>query len=138
MVVRRFLPRGADSVVLHPTLWRFATVGFITTAIDFVLFSLLAVGIGMPVIAANTISYSTGVLTSFILNRTWTFGLRVSDRGAARHAFKFGASNLLGLLLSNLIVTLFLLVMPKLFAKGLSVPLVFIWNYASARFWVFR
>ncbi len=138
MDMRGAVQRVTDSILLHPTLWRFATVGLLTTAIDIVLFSLLAVGAGIPAVAANTVSYSTGILTSFLLNRFWTFGLSARERSAFHHAFRFGASNLVGLLLSNLIVALFLLVMPKVFAKGLSVPLVFIWNYGAARFWVFR
>ncbi|MCA1441631.1 GtrA family protein [Ensifer sp. IC4062] len=112
---------------------RFAVVGAVTTALDFVLFTAL-VTIGALPALANLFSYSCGILVSYLLNRSWTFGAR----GSPVLALKFVASTLAGLLISTCLVALFVMIMPAVIAKILSVPLVFIWNYLMARLWVFR
>ncbi|MCA1406405.1 GtrA family protein [Ensifer sp. IC3342] len=115
------------------TVTRFAVVGAVTTALDFVLFTaLVAVG-AMPALA-NLFSYSCGILVSYLLHRSWTFGAR----GSPVLALKFVVSTLAGLMISTCLVALFVMIMPALIAKILSVPLVFIWNYLMARLWVFR
>nr|WP_255647725.1 GtrA family protein [Ensifer sp. IC4062] len=115
------------------TVTRFAVVGAVTTALDFVLFTAL-VTIGALPALANLFSYSCGILVSYLLNRSWTFGAR----GSPVLALKFVASTLAGLLISTCLVALFVMIMPAVIAKILSVPLVFIWNYLMARLWVFR
>ena len=136
--VVRALLRGAKAVLLDAALVRFAAVGLITTTLDFVLFSLLAVGASVGPVKANVASYSCGVVTSFILNRSWTFGADFSSARVERHALKFLASNMVGLLLSSTLVAVMALLMPNIAAKAISVALVFVWNYAAARLWVFR
>ncbi len=135
----RRLPDGRRVIgLIDATLVRFAAVGLITTALDLVIFSGLALYTGLPAVAANVVSYSCGIATSFVLNRTWTFGIGRGRGGIERHSIRFVASNLAGLALSSLLVALFVLVLPAIAAKAVSVPLVFLWNYAVARFWVFR
>lgn len=58
---------------------RFAVVGVVNTAIDFVLFGLLAV-LGWPLLLANFVSTSAGMTFSFFVNRSWTFGSTRSIR----------------------------------------------------------
>ena len=135
---RRLLCRGRAGVLVDITLVRFATIGLMTTVLDLVVFSLLAVGVGLFPVAANVISYSFGIATSFVLNRSWTFSVPRGARGVERQALRFLASNLAALLFSSLLVALFILVLPEMTAKLVSVPIVFLWNYAVARLWVFR
>jgi putative flippase GtrA len=136
--VRQLYSKARATGLVDATLLRFAAIGLVTTALDLVLFSLLAVGAGVPAVAANIVSYSCGIVTSFVLNRSWTFGVARDTPGAGRHAVRFAASNIAGLLLSSTLVGLLVLVLPDVAAKVISVPLVFVWNYALARFWVFR
>ena len=136
--LRRLYSKGRDIGLVDATLVRFAVIGLVTTTLDLVLFSLLAVGAGVPAVAANVVSYSCGIVTSFVLNRSWTFGVAMDAPGVSRHAIRFLASNIAGLLLSSVLVGLLVLVLPDVAAKVVSVPLVFVWNYAVARFWVFR
>lgn len=58
---------------------RFAVVGVVNTAIDFVLFGLLAM-LGWPLLLANFVSTSAGMMFSFFVNRSWTFGSTRSIR----------------------------------------------------------
>ena len=136
--IHRLLVRSR-ALLLDTTLRRFAIVGLTTTALDLGLFGALAVVAGIMPVVANIVSYSSGIVASFILNRGWTFGERRSE-AAHRHAIKFVVTNLAGLAISTAIVALLVLALdvPRFAAKGASLPVVFAWNYALARFWVFR
>jgi putative flippase GtrA len=129
-------PSDLLSRLMMLPLMRFATVGLLTTALDFGLFSALARGLGVPPVPSNLVSYSCGIVTSFVLNRHWTFSTR-GRGGIERHALRFLLSNLAGLALSTLLVGLLAHMLPPLVAKLISVPIVFVWNYLASRFWVF-
>lgn len=58
---------------------RFAAVGVLNTLIDFAVFSVLALVLGLHVALANTVSYSAGIANSYVWNRHWTFSDRRSD-----------------------------------------------------------
>jgi putative flippase GtrA len=115
------------------TLLRFATVGAITTALDVSLFAGLTAA-AVPAPLANLSSYSCGILLSYNLNRSWTF--RVG--GSHLQALKFVLSTLTGLLISTLLVAVLSMTIPAIYAKLISVPVVFAWNYLAARLWVFN
>ncbi|BCP53933.1 putative membrane protein YngA [Kaistia sp. 32K] len=115
------------------TLLRFAAVGVVTTLLDIAVFTGLTAA-GAPPAPANLVSYSCGIVVSYTLNRSWTFEVGHSPM----QALKFGASTLTGLLISTVLVAALATLMPAPFAKVLSVPVVFCWNYFTARLWVFR
>ena len=115
------------------TVFRFAVVGAITTTLDLVLFAGLTAAAVTPALA-NVFSYSCGILLSYILNRAWTFGVEASRV----QAFKFVISTLTGLLISTLLVAVLMTIIPAMYAKLVSIPIVFGWNYLMARAWVFN
>lgn len=51
---------------------RFGLIGGLNTAIDFGVFTILTIN-GVPTIVANTVSTSLGMISSFFLNRRFTF-----------------------------------------------------------------
>ncbi|PDT46719.1 GtrA family protein [Sinorhizobium fredii] len=114
-------------------LLRFCTVGAITTTLDFVLFTGLFAAGAAPG-PANVLSYSCGILVSYVLNRSWTFRARHSQV----QALKFVLGTITGLVISTCLVALLATLVPPPFAKILSVPVVFAWNYLVALLWVFR
>ncbi|ASJ62920.1 GtrA family protein [Sinorhizobium meliloti] len=114
-------------------LMRFATVGAITTALDFVLFIGL-ITVGAASVPANVLSYSCGILVSYGLNRSWTFRARHSHI----QALKFILGTLTSLAISTCLVALMANLSAPPLAKIASVPVVFAWNYLVARLWVFR
>ena len=73
---------------------------------------------------------------SFLLNRFWTFGQRAT--GVSGSFGRFVATHTGGLLLSTLVVAGLATMIPDQAAKVVSVPIVFVWNYALASRWVFR
>ena len=116
---------------------RFGVVGVANTLLDLVLFSALVQGAGMAVAPANILSYGTGILNSFVLNRAWTFNDRSKGSALWRSLLLFVGVNLFGLAFSTLLVSLFSTVMHEILAKVLSVPLVFAWNFLTSRYLVF-
>jgi putative flippase GtrA len=133
----RNLWEHARSPRYHGVL-RFSTVGGITTLGDFLIFTLLTVGLDVATIPANLMSYSCGIVASFLLNRNWTFNDTKSGGSAAAQGLRFAITNITGLGISTVLVALLALVLPRPVAKILSIPVVFVWNYLTARHWVFR
>ena len=52
---------------------RFAIVGAIGAVLDLGLLYLLHVGAGLPIVLANTCSFTAAVLSNFTWNRYWTY-----------------------------------------------------------------
>jgi putative flippase GtrA len=119
-------------------LYKFAVVGVLNTAIDFALFSVLYFLFGVPIVAANTVGYCTGVVNSFVWNKYWTFADQ-RHHGRVAHQFPlFFALYLVGLGLSNLTIWALALLMPALLAKVFAVGVSFLWNFWSTRRFVYN
>jgi putative flippase GtrA len=116
---------------------RFGAVGVANTLLDLALFSVLTLVAGSPAIAANVVSYSAGMILSFVLNRAWTFRDR-ERRRAWSQLMLFFTGNLLGLALSTTVVALFVKAWGPLLAKAASLGVTFAWNYAFSNLIVFR
>lgn len=81
----------------------YGIIGGIAASIDFILFNILTIYVGLHYINANCLSVLFGILTSFSLNRNFNF--KVTDKIAARFGLFF-TCGILGLLLSNAILWL--------------------------------
>ena len=116
---------------------RFCTVGLGNTAVDFNVFFLLNLG-GVPYLLAQAISYSAGVINSFIFNRKWTF--RVERKANLLEATSFFIVNGLSLLTSfGMLAVLhdvnhLNLWLGKCLATGAAIVV----NYIGSRLWVFN
>lgn len=115
---------------------RFCIVGVGNTAADLGLFWLLSWA-GAPFLVAQVLSYSAGVLNSYLLNRHWTF--RISSRANPREAAKFLVVNLLSLGASTAVLyglhDLFHVGLG--FAKVLAMAAAPIVNFIGNLLWVF-
>lgn len=116
-------------------LIRFCLVGAMNTGIDFSVFTLLTFW-NIPLIAAQTLSYSAGVLNSFLMNRTWTFK---QTNDATGQLIRFLILNLLTLAITYGLLVGFHdqwkwpLLLSKFIATGLSLGI----NFVGSRLWVF-
>lgn len=118
--------------------FRFAAVGVLNTGIDVALFTLLVHGAGWAPVPSNVVSYGTGIMNSFVLNKFWTFrDVTPLARSVAPFA-RFLAINLSSLALSTAVVALLVPVMPPLGAKAVSLGAVFLWNFGLTRRFVFQ
>lgn len=58
-------------------LLKFIVVGIVNFLVDYGVLSLLSEVFGWPLVLSNIISYSCGVINSFLLNRFWTFKMKL-------------------------------------------------------------
>jgi putative flippase GtrA len=86
---------------------------------------------------ANVISYSIGIGVSFIMNRRFTFRAQSYNLALEYQFVRFLTVNLLSLVISTLLVSLFTQAMTPRLAKILSVPFVVMWGFFAARAFVF-
>ena len=114
----------------------FAVIGVVNTALDFgLLFALKS--LGLPAVAANTISTSIAFIFSFIMNRKYTF--KSSGQNVKCELLLFITVTLFGLwVLQNIVIWLLTptltgfglaennaVLVAKLFATAVSLA----WNY---------
>ncbi|MDD3364531.1 MAG: GtrA family protein [Syntrophomonas sp.] len=115
---------------------RFSTVGLGNTAVDFTAFFLLNLA-GVPYLLAQVLSYSAGVVNSFIFNRTWTF--QVTRKTNVTEITKFIILNGISLLASSSLLFILHNVnhldlwIAKIAATGVGVAV----NFIGSRLWVF-
>ncbi len=124
---------------------KFLVVGAINFLVDFGIFKLLTVVFGMLTVPANVISYTAGVLNSFLLNRYWTF--KIQHKFASVHFVKFVFVNLVSLGVNILAVWVLidlyqfndgLFGVQNLYAKLIATVFSFTVNFAGNKLLVFR
>ncbi|HVJ53264.1 MAG TPA: GtrA family protein [Aliidongia sp.] len=126
------------SVAALPRFARFALVGGLNTAVDFLVFSTLLFLLDCNILVANAISYLAGTVCSYVLNRSWTFSDRAASPRQHYQALLFLLANLATLTLSTLIVAASARIMPALAAKAVATLACVFVNYAAAKHIVFR
>ena len=119
---------------------RFAAVGIINTGIDLSIYFLLTryvIFFGDFVFLAKAFSYSIGVVTSYLLNRNWTF----KSNTATVHSFlPFIGVNLVSVALNAVLMILFLdfFRIEELFTLVLVTGITFVWNFLASKNLVFK
>ncbi|MEH7418410.1 GtrA family protein [Neobacillus drentensis] len=118
------------------SLIKFALVGVVNTLIDVIIYAVLT-KFHLNYLAAQCISYSAGVLNSYLMNRKWTFEQK--EKGSKREFFTFIGVNLITLLITTFLLTVFYkrlgisLHISKLLVTGISVGI----NYLGTKTFVF-
>ena len=118
---------------------KFGAVGVLNTGIDLGLYFVLTrwLGLGALPILAKSISYSAGILNSFLWNKFWTFQSRA---GTWATLIPFILTNLVGLGINTgmLQVCLKTLHLPELVALSLATVSTLIWNFLISKFLIFK
>src|SRR5665648_459022 len=114
---------------------RFCMVGTVNTGVDFVIFAALSY-MGVMLLVAQCVSYSCGVLNSFILNRNWTFPEHGQSSGKL---IRFLVLNLCTLTITYGLLVYFhnVLAWPLLICKLLATVASLGINYVGSRLWIF-
>ena len=118
------------------TVTKFAAVGVLNTFIDAGLFAALVSTNSAPPVVANVISYSVGMLNSYLVNRIWTFR-KTANPQIRPELFRFMAFNLVMLALSSAIVWQLTPRLGVILAKTIAVFLTFVFGYTVNRYFVF-
>ena len=143
---------GASTQINYPSypslrrIVRFMMVGLAATLIDISIFTALHVLLGVSALAANTISYSAGIVSSYILHRRWTYADRPCKTVRVQF-LQFAAIGLTAMLMNNLLVMLFTPYFSALFvdqsysallAKLCATGVGLCWNFPAQNFWTFN
>jgi len=121
------------------SVFRFATVGCMNTAVDFAVFTLLKSVFNFNYLICQTAAYIAAIINSFILNKMWTFENQDSPVGThIQFAMFFTISSIsLGISLLGLKILVGHWDMNVYIAKVLVTILTQAVNYLGYRFWVF-
>ena len=133
-----------------PLIWqfgKFATVGFLNTAIDFGILNLLIfltnVTQGIQIVPLNAISFSVAVINSYFWNKKWVF-----DASKKGNFVTFVLVTIIGLLINSGIVYVITTFIPPVIvssptlwaniAKALATAISLFWNFAGYKLIVFK
>ena len=118
----------------------YALVGVVNTANDYCVFLTAHAVLGLPLVAANTLSWMVAVSGSYMLNSTITFAAESGRKLRWLAYFTFVASGMIGWFANTaaLLVAVEVLLLPVWLAKLLAVMASFIVNFSMSHFVVFR
>jgi putative flippase GtrA len=128
----------------QPVAWieqgvKFLIVGLMNTGVDLGLYFLLTryvPALAEMNVAAKGISYASGVINSYVWNRSWTF--RSEDRSWKTFT-PFVLTNLIGLTINAAIMWFALQVsLPEILALLSATSVVLLWNFIMSKVIVFR
>lgn len=114
-------------------------VGIVNTAVDFFVFTLLTEVLHVVYLPAKVISYSCGLVNSYILNTTWTF--RRERKRSRREMLLFVLVNLVALavsLLAMYVCRTVLMIESNLLCNLIATPLSLVVNFTGNKLFVFK
>jgi len=123
----------------YKNIIRFGCVGCLNTMFDFGIFSLLNSLFGINYIISQIISYSSGTINSYILNKYWTFNDTKTNKKTTKEIVQFIVVNTasLGVSLIGLSILMKDSAMNPFIAKIIAMVLAQVVNFLGYRFWVF-
>ena len=124
---------------------KFGIVGTIGAVVDFTVLNLAYRVFGLPLVAANTLSFTLAVLSNFTWNWLWTFP-ESRTRPIRSQLPQFALVNVVGLVINNLILVGLQAVLSTTvgdpwdynLAKAVAILIVLFWNFGANRLWTYR
>ena len=118
----------------------YALVGVLNTAIDYGLFLVAHTVLGLPLVAANALSWMMAVSNAYMLHSTITFAAETGRKLRWSAYFTFVAAHIAGWLANTaaLLVAAEVLLLPVWLAKLLAAMASFLVNFSMSNFVVFR
>lgn len=125
--------------LLFHHILRYAQVGVLNAVVDLGAYWLLTDPLGVHPLAANIVSRALGGVTGFVLNKYWTFGNR-GTRTVGVELGKFWLVFGVSMAASEALVGLLysVLGMPAMASKMIAEGILFVFNFAALRHWVYR
>jgi putative flippase GtrA len=116
----------------------FGLIGVVNTAVDFGVFSLGYFALGLPIVAANVVSWAVAVTCSYLLNSRITFSVDVRRNLSLSNYFTFVLAQAAGFAANTATLVVASHFMPVLFGKVLATAASFAINFSLSHFVVFR
>ena len=138
-LLQRILPAWIDRTLVAKAI-SFGLIGCVNATVDFVVFSILHLYVGLPIIPANLISWCVAVTNSYILNSMITFAAESGRRLNFRSYIAFAMTQVGGLIANTAtvyVLSVFLFV-PVLIAKVLAIGASFVVDFTLSHLLVFR
>lgn len=133
---------------------RFAIVGTIGAGIDFAVFNLFTLVFHVFPVVSSVISFSTAVVSNFLLNRYWTYPDSRS-KTMSQQLIQFGIISVIGLGIRTPLFAwtepIFVRILAGIstalsfprtflghnFALALAILVVMLWNFFANRYWTY-
>jgi putative flippase GtrA len=116
----------------------FGLIGFVNTAIDFGVFSFGYYLLGLPIVAANLLSWMFAVSASYVMNSMITFSVESGRELTVRTYATFILAQLAGFAANTTTILVASHFMPVLFGKVIATGVSFLVNFSLSHFVVFR
>lgn len=125
---------------------KFAIVGASGAIVDFAVLNILALGLGVPDLLANAISFTCAVVSNFTWNRLWTFPETRSIK-KRQQLPQFGIVSIVGLAINTAVLYFakrFLVshgmsdALALNLAKAFAILVVLFWNFGANRLWTYK
>jgi len=116
---------------------KFGLTGAMNTLVDFLAFTVLS-WCGVNLYLSQVLSYSAGMLNSYVVNRSWTFHAKGRFFGPQMRRFLIVNLSLLALSLGILRIAAGTLGLPRLAAKLCATAVTMVLGFLLNRLWVFR
>ena len=117
-------------------LVKFQIVGVINTVIDYVVFNLLS-WLGLGMFPAQCLGYGSGLLNSYVMNKSWTF--EQTSKSTFQQVLRFMIINLISFGINTAVLYACVqgLAMEKWLGKGIATVVTLAANYIGYSRWVF-
>ncbi len=124
---------------------KFALVGALGMVVDLSVLNILHGLVGLHLLVANSISFSSAVVSNFTWNRLWTFP-ETRHRPVHKQLVQFAIVSVIGLGINNFILwQVYRTIRPFVgspwnynLAKIFAIGVVLFWNFGVNRVWTFR
>ena len=133
----RVLPAWIDRTLVAKAM-SFGLIGCVNSTVDFVVFSIVHLYFGLPIIPANLISWCVAVTNSYVLNSMFTFAAESGRRLSFGRYVAFAATQVGGLIANTITVFVASFFMPVLIAKLLAIGASFVVDFTLSHLLVFR
>ena len=135
-LLQRVLPAWIDRTLLLKAM-SFGLVGCVNATVDFVVFSVGHLVVGLPIIPANLIAWCVAVTNSYVLNSMVTFAAESGRRLSFGRYIGFAATQVGGLIANTLTVFVASFFIPVLIAKLLAIGASFVVDFTLSYLLVF-
>ena len=136
-LLQRLLPAWVDRETLAKAV-SFGLIGCVNATVDFVVFSIGYFYFGLPIIAANIISWCVAVTNSYVLNSMITFAAESGRRLSVKAYLTFAATQIGGLVANTITVVVASYFIPVVFAKIIAIGASFVVDFTLSHLVVFR
>jgi putative flippase GtrA len=136
-LIHRFAPAWLDRALIVKAV-SFALIGCVNATVDFVVFSLLHLYAGLPIIPANLMSWCVAVTNSYVLNSMFTFAAESGRQLKFKSYIAFAMTQVGGLIANTITVFAASFFIPVLIAKVLAIGASFVVDFTLSHLLVFR